>query len=794
MSSLAKQKSRNLNKPITLERKGNDGLPAERGRSKSPSALNDKRSKSPGAIRNINNSNNGGVQIPRPDVGSPTVRTLNNGSKPIITPQSLFSPKNGDSNVPTSNGSSLKRYASVQNTTKASPIATSKRLNPPQDGFNPRKSTFKSLPATTSLLNGTEEEEIVAKTGLLSNKYVVILTRFAKVLSSFPFVIIVATLDLSTSYSMLRSAFMVRCMNLMIYILPVLFVTLILSKTNNKALQTVAMGFYIGLYLTPVGMNVLWKLKVSASSSKIEEGTFCFKPARSVRMSTSANIFAMSSIIMEWMQHCLYVLPLGIVSSKNGPATLSSFPPYLPFIVYYWSCVASVAICAMIVILNAVLRGKSHYRLQRSDMTWYFLFNFAGSLYVTVVTILFMGFWCTDKNGVNVLVQDDSIVCWEGTHTRMAIAGLICLAIYLIQNTLLPAGTFKETMRDNDLEIMFVPVYLQGHFFLKSIFCGIYVTFYFHNWVRIIVLTGINLFLLALNNGMKPCSVEWVNVLRDTFFMHASLSGIQALNYLAWPVSDATTGLLVSTLCSNILFVCLVMYIYFIHTSRSTEYSIANAFLDLEWQVSRGGFVHPRVLEPLISLTLSTDELDWVIAKKYVGQLVWLISYPNMRVQFQSAWGLANLALCDNDARVKIHEAGGTKSLFEWYLDMEFVVQLEALAALTNLTLSPEVVEVMVTTYGCIPFFLGLAASSKLKHAQFATIAVGNIAQFEVYRETIRKAGGMQILVGCIMSHDYSKRKYGCLALGNLALSNVAEIAQVWMIEYSYQFSVLCVY
>lgn len=36
----------------------------------------------------------------------------------------------------------------------------------------------------------------------------------------------------------------------------------------------------------------------------------------------------------------------------------------------------------------------------------------------------------------------------------------------------------------------------------------------------------------------------------------------------------------------------------------------------------------------------------------------------------------------DEDARQKVHACGGTKSLFEWYMDMDFVVQLEALAAL----------------------------------------------------------------------------------------------------------------
>jgi hypothetical protein len=38
----------------------------------------------------------------------------------------------------------------------------------------------------------------------------------------------------------------------------------------------------------------------------------------------------------------------------------------------------------------------------------------------------------------------------------------------------------------------------------------------------------------------------------------------------------------------------------------------------------------------------------------------------------------------EEDARIKIHQAGGTKELFEWYTDMDFVVQLEALAAMVS--------------------------------------------------------------------------------------------------------------
>ena len=158
--------------------------------------------------------------------------------------------------------------------------------------------------------------------------------------------------------------------------------------------------------------------------------------------------------------------------------------------------------------------------------------------------------------------------------------------------------------------------------------------------------------LLALMCYMQPCSVPFINVVRQTFFVCAVLSGCQSLNYVAnikangGNENDTLKGLFLSTLGTNCIFVFVIMTTYYFYTNRSTKFQIARTFLDLEWQVSKGGSVHPRVLEPLISLTLSSNRDDEAIAKNYIGQLVWLISYPNMRVQFQSAWGIANLALC----------------------------------------------------------------------------------------------------------------------------------------------------
>ncbi|RYH05556.1 hypothetical protein EON65_44390 [archaeon] len=551
-----------------------------------------------------------------------------------------------------------------------------------------------------------------------------------------------------------------------------------LSNFEDPNVQRFAIGFYILIYLLPVGFVVSSKVKVSSSTSKIEEGTFCFKPARSVRF-TSANFFSLFGFVMEWIQHILYVLPLGIVTSEKQ-TKLSDFPPYLSFEVYFWVSVISTFVCGLIIVLNTVLRGKTHYRFQNSQLVWFFLFNVGSPMFVTIVTILFMSLWCDYNVDPPVLIQQPSIECYNDKHIVMTRAALIAVAIYIIQHTLLPSGTFKETMRNNDLEIMFVPVYLQAHYLLKAIFCGVYVFFYQDNMTRVLTLTIINMILLALNNFMKPCSVAWVNLLRDCFFIHAVLSGIISINYMAYDPSTATKGMVVSILCSTVLFSGIGMYVYYCYTARSTEYSIASAFLDLEWQVSRGGSVHPRVLEPLISLTLSLEEEDWEIAKKYIGQLVWLISYPNMRVQFQSAWGLANLALLDDDARMKIHEAGGTKTLFEWYTQMDFVVQLEFLAAIVNLTLCMEVAEDMVTKHQCVPFFVSLVASNKMKHSQFASIALANLARSETYREMIRKHAGIPALVGCIMSHDYQKRRHGCRALANMALSPSKEIEQVF--------------
>ena len=602
------------------------------------------------------------------------------------------------------------------------------------------------------------------------------LLRLARVVLAFPMVIVGSAINPSGRWGFMRNPWMVRLMNILIFVIPVLLVIFVLGEYDVYELHVGLIAVYIFTYLAPVAILVFSKMDVFSDSSAIEDGTFCFKPARSVRFN-QANAWQLLGFIFEWVQHVLYVLPTGVITGTEQ-VKVEEYPPYLSFEIYFWIAVGATILCCLILVMNAVLRGKAHYNFQKRKWIWFILFNIGSPMYVTIVTILFMGLKCDYDVDPPVLTQDTSILCYGSQHTGMAQAALITLALYLMQHTLLPSGTFKETMGDDTLDIMFVPMYLSAHYLLKAIFCGVYVFFYEWDKLRIFILAIINFMLLWMNNYMKPCSISWVNTLRNVIFLHASFSGIMSVNYLYWTYSDDLKWMLISTLLCTIVFTSLGVILIYHYDSRSTEYSIATAFLDLEWQVSHGGTVHPRVLEPLISLTLSNTRADREIVKKYISQLIWLISYPNKRVQFQSAWALANLSLLEEDARLKVDKAEGTSTLLEWYMDMDDVVQLECLAALGNLSLSYDVVNAMVLKHKCVPFLLQLVSGNKLKHSQFALVAVANIARKERFRDVILRNGGVASLIGAIMSHDRLKLKFSAVAMGNLVLSHSTDMLE----------------
>ena len=129
-------------------------------------------------------------------------------------------------------------------------------------------------------------------------------------------------------------------------------------------------------------------------------------------ISKQANLYALFGFVLEWIQHLLYVLPIGIVTGSYA-TKLSDFPPYFPFEVYFWSTVACTVLCGLILVLNASLRGKFAYRFQNSFSVWFFLYNVGSPMYVTFVTILFMALWCDFKQQPPTLIQEPNLVCYS---------------------------------------------------------------------------------------------------------------------------------------------------------------------------------------------------------------------------------------------------------------------------------------------------------------------------------------------------------------------------------------------
>ena len=107
-------------------------------------------------------------------------------------------------------------------------------------------------------------------------------------------------------------------------------------------------------------------------------------------------------------------------------------------------------------------------------------------------------------------------------------------------------------------------------------------------------------------------------------------------------------------------------------------------------------------------------------------------------------------------------------------------MQLETLACIANLSLSQTVAEALVRRYNCISFIMDLISGKKLRHSLFALICLCNLSKREMFREQIRNAYGIESIIACLMSHDYNKRKFGALALSNMALSSSEEIQNVF--------------
>jgi ABC-type multidrug transport system fused ATPase/permease subunit len=503
----------------------------------------------------------------------------------------------------------------------------------------------------------------------------------------------------------------------------------------------------------------------------------------------------------------------------RGQQTWESFQQET-FTGVFWICFSCAFINVLLVVLRLVLKGDRLHRYKRFGMVWMIVYYLNGPTFVTLVTAFLSALSCDYSGGEDglgkvVLKADTNIECWKGDHIYMASAALWAIAFYLTQATLMPSGTYPETMVEG-LDVLFVPVYMQYHYFLKAVFSFCYVfmeseLFGGAEWIRILLLTLINfsiLFIMAHSYSPGPCPIAWINTYRNALFAMSVWSGVASLIYLyaltlignqfstmesvtadfravmsdltstidlryvfseqnangsvwangtdSWTnrshpcqeyhnaiyealdrtvnitatsevsggiVSNSTLdrfgddehfssvllltmGLLIpfgmvllgwccSTLVPPVLtevllpvlvpvvglllvvlmaivrsggvghqlilllimlagwtaiFISAMLQRLSSKSANSVHYQIEEAFLELKFQLKedtvdqKNVAVQARVLEPLIALTLSKDDADINLSMKYVPDMIKLTSHYNQRVQFQCAWGLANLS------------------------------------------------------------------------------------------------------------------------------------------------------
>ena len=117
----------------------------------------------------------------------------------------------------------------------------------------------------------------------------------------------------------------------------------------------------------------------------------------------------------------------------------------------------------------------------------------------------------------------------------MSIAAMISLALYLTQATLVPTLTYKETMFNKQLDVLYVPVYMQGHWILKCVFASVYVTFYgYEERTRLAMLLVVNVLMLLLQVYIQPCSIRSINVMRTAIFTSSTWAALSSTLYVSF--------------------------------------------------------------------------------------------------------------------------------------------------------------------------------------------------------------------------------------------------------------------
>jgi hypothetical protein len=328
------------------------------------------------------------------------------------------------------------------------------------------------------------------------------------------------------------------------------------SEYDQSAQNTAMWGCIIYVHM-PVIYSILRGLRLSRSPNTIPSSTFCERPSFRLRLNHS-NLGAYGGILFEFLQHSYFCLPVQFLSQNYKTTKTVELNFFAEDIAFpgqdrrhqIWLVVGLVVFNTMVLILRVSLVGQSLYKLIESRKIWLLVYFISGPLYVSILVALVRSLDCTleltpselaasgvDPSatetivmGTPVLRWEPSLTCWEDKHLPIGIAAFICLFWYITQVTILPSGTFKETMRSSIHDIYFVPLYLKCHFLLKGIFAVIYATVPLKfETQRILALTLINMCCCLLNIYMNPCPVWNVNRLRNYVFGTATWVGICSL-------------------------------------------------------------------------------------------------------------------------------------------------------------------------------------------------------------------------------------------------------------------------
>lgn len=641
--------------------------------------------------------------------------------------------------------------------------------------------------------------------------------------------------------------------SMLIYVFPAVLMFGIPGEPSPSFLTLMTLG-YIVWNLFPVAYVAYRDMTLSFKKNSIVMTGFLFRPAVVCRLSLD-NITASFGYLFEGLQHCQIACPadyFGFVTKVGKNTTdvdtnasswgelaapqeegivdmgLRMYQEY--YELFFWASFATVVASNIVMLLRFTLRGPWNYKLRNGGifafLIWaYGMYFVHGPLYLTIQKFLFQGLVCDYDTVPATLRANPNIECWDNHHRLMAALGLMGVGWYAVIAILLPATSYLETTQA-DLDIIFVPVYLQTMFLIKTLILIVLIFFGHQDSIKVPVVFALNLGMLILNNKMNPCCVHAVNVCRSASFSAASWIGLVGMLYLYRTSSltsndECNEGLTSNDSCSlwsadisnsSVMFIncgLLIIGVQMVASLRAqtktAHHAAASTFIDFEHLDQENGNDASRHLEPYLALCTSPCGEHNDVAAEYHTKLVKLLDqHPSQHVRFEAAWAIFVLSWHPENRRQFIDErdSGGSllqrtvkkviktrkaedsapvaiPSLLRQAVSGHMQLQLKCLAAIVNLSAvdSDKRVSILLK-YGVHKMVNRCMESDFKTAAQFCVMAIANLARHARCRPMIMQSTGMKKLITLLKSRNPLLQKAVCTALSNMCcLRQAADLA-----------------